>query len=292
MRKILCNVLLSLIMALLCFSFAACAADKAESTDYVGKDGRCVVTIPQDYDIVYENDDIDKSLLFDKDLFNAKTVHGEPKKYGYSYLSVPLNEPFRILTPLGIISNRNENHQTLMYWKLNDTLYKDSDSYYSENVFTCSRDTEITPIYYEFREVGMILFAVDENDGPAVSEAELFDDKGNIIEQDGVYYLYGVYDFEPQREFWRTNLTLRSFDVALTVKAVAENFYKDFYTITVTISADKIFEKGKVILSSLCKIDGHGYMLYGASQVINDGAAEIIHTLPIGDHSIKYSFAA
>ena len=292
MRKQLGIVILALTLAAMLCAFSGCADDKPKTLDYAGKDGQCVVSLPQDYDIVYEDGDIDKSLLFNKDLHNAKTVNGKQKRAGYNYFSVLLNEPFRILTPLGIIGNKNEIHQTLVYWKLNETLYKDSDSYYSENVFACSRDTEITPVYYEFREVGMVLFAVDENDGPAVSESELFDDSGNIKEQDGVYYLYGVYDFEPQREFWRTNLSLQSFDVALTVKAVAENFCKDFYTVTVRISAGNIFEKGKVILTDLCKIDGHGYMLYGASHVISETSAEIIHTLPIGEHSIKYSFVA
>ena len=269
-------------------SFTACKDNNQETnSDYSTDNGYCIVSLPQEYDISCDNDEV----RFDANLYNAKTVNGNPKKEGFRYYKVLKNAPFRILTPLGMIQNQNENGQTLIYWKLNDKLYKDGDHYYSANIFTCNQDTEITPVYYEFRPVGILLYEVGENDMPTVPDEELFDDEGNIKEQTGLHYLYGVYDFEPYQNFWRTDLTLNQFVITINSKSVAENYYKDFYTLNIEIESGNLFEKGKIIVEKLCKIDGHGYMTYGALHVIrDDDTKKAIHGFEIGEHVIRYTF--
>ena len=288
MKKIY-GYILAFICVLCVLSFTACNDNRDETnSDYVTDHEHCVVSLPQDYDISFDND----KISFDKNLYNAQTVNGKPKKEGFRYYSVLKNEPFRILTPLGMIQNQNENGQTLVYWKLNDTLYKDGDNSYSANTFTCNQDTEITPVYYEFRPVGILLYEVDENDMPTVPNDEIFDDEGLIKEQAGVHYLYGVYDFEPYQEFWRTNLTLNKFAIEVKSKMVAENYYKDIYTLNVEIESGNLFDKGKLIVETLYKIDGHGYMTYGALHVVRgDDAKKAIRSFEIGEHVLKYTFA-
>ncbi|MDE6293074.1 MAG: hypothetical protein K2L88_00430, partial [Clostridiales bacterium] len=288
-----------LILIISCFALCACGSDNTDdqdkSTDYVAKSGQCVISLPEDYDISFENENIDQATIFDKNLYNAKTVNGKPKKAGMRYYNVSRNEPFRILTPGGIISNKKQNRQSLVYWKLNDTLYKDGDNYYSENVFTCAVDTEITPVYYDFRKVGIIIYAVDENEDWKLPHDRLFDENGNIKEQDGVWYLHGVYDFEPNREYWKTNLTLESFDVAVAKKNVAVDYKKKIYTIKVKINKSNIFDSNKtIVISPLWKIEGHGYFAYGSRHVIPaenvDANIGIIHMFDIGEHGLDYSF--
>ena len=287
-RNIKRIIILVFVSVFCVLSFTACNGNNKETnSNYVSDNEHCVVSLPQDYDISLDNDEVS----FDINLYNATTVNGTPKKEGFRYYKVLKNAPFRILTPLGIIQNQNANRQTLVYWKLNDTLYKDGDNYYSANTFTCNKDTEITPVYCEFRPVGMLLYEVGENDMPTVADDEIFDNEGNIIEQVGVYYLYGVYDFEPYQNFWRTNLTLNKFEINRTSKTVAENYYKDFYTLNIEIESGNLFEKEKIIVETLYKIDGHGYMTYGALHVINgDDARKAIHSIEIGEHILKYTF--
>lgn len=270
------------------FSFTACNPDTALNSDYIADSEHCLVSLPQEYIVSFNN--FETSAIFDKDLYNSKTVNGNAKKDGFSYYNVPKNEPFRIVTPESIIQDKNQSRQTLVYWKLNDTLYKDGDDYYSQNTFSCAKDTEITPVYYEFRAVGMIIFEADENGLPTVQDGEIFDDNGDIKEQNGVYCLYGVYDFEPYQNFWRTNLTVNKFTINRTVQTVAENYSKYFYTLYIEIEKENLFNKGKIIVVTLYKIDGHGYMTYGAGQAIQDNHSDVLHTLPIGEHTLKYSF--
>lgn len=186
---------------LCCLPLTACNEnDDSGGFDFIADELHCVVSLSQEYGIIYANDEFSSLSMFDKDLYNAETVNGEEKKDGFGYYYVLKNEPFKIVTPLNIIHNKNEKGQTLVYWKLNDTLYKDEDNYYSAT-FSCVKDTEITPVYYGFRPVGIILYEVDENHMPTAPNGEFFDDAGNIKEQGGVHYLYGVYDFEPNRDF-------------------------------------------------------------------------------------------
>lgn len=268
-------------------SLAACNHDNDANNDYIADQEHCVVSLPQDYEIIFDNDEVS----FDLNLYNAKTVNGKQKKEGFAYYKALKNASFRILTPLGIIQNRNANRQTLVYWKLNDTLYKDGDNYYSANTFTCNQDTEITPVYYEFRPVGILLYEADESNTPTVSDNEFFDNEGNIKEQAGVHYLYGVYDFEPYQNFWRTDLTLNKFEINETSKMVTENYYKNFYTLNIEIERGNIFEKGKIIVETLCKIEGHGYLTYGSRLIINrENEGEAIYSRSIGEHTLKISF--
>ena len=287
--KYLYRNILVCVCAICVLSFTACNDNNKETnSDYMTDHEHCVLSLQQDYDISFDND----KVSFDENLYNAQTVNGKPKKEGFRYYSVLKNAQFRILTPLGMIQNQNGNGQTLVYWKLNDTLYKDGDNYYSANTFTCNQDTEITPVYYEFRPVGILLYEVGENDMLTVPDDEIFDDKGLIKEQAGVHYLYGVYDFEPYQDFWRTDLTLKKFAINVKSKMVAENYYKDIYTLNVEIESGNLFDKGKIIVETLYKIDGHGYMTYGALHVIKgDDASKAIHSFDIGEHVLNYTFA-
>lgn len=268
-------------------SLSACNNDSDANDNYIADNEHCVVSLPQDYEITFDNDEVS----FDLNLYNAKTVNGKQKKEGFAYYKVLKNAPFRILTPLGIIQNKNANRQTLVYWKLNDTLYKDGDNYNSANTFTCNQDTEITPVYYEFRPVGMLLYEVDENNTSTVPNGEFFDNEGNIKEQAGVHYLYGVYDFEPYQNFWRTDLTLNKFEINETSKMVTENYYKNYYTLNIEIERGNIFENGNIIVETLYKIDGHGYITYGSKHIISgDDTRKALRSLPIGEHELKYTF--
>ncbi len=287
MKKIY-RYILPVVCVLCVFLITACNSNGDANVDYIADNEHCVVSLPQEYNISFDNFEL--SAIFNKDLYNADTVNGNAKKDGFSYYSVPKNEPFRILTPLGVIQDKNQRGQTLVYWKLNDRLYKDGDDYYSQNTFSCAKDTEITPMYYEFRAVGMIIFEADENGLQIVQDDEVFDDNSNIKEQDGVHYLYGVYDFEPYQEFWRTNLTVNKFTINRTVQTVAENYSKDFYTLNIEIDKGNLFDKGKIIVVALYKIDGHGHMTYGAGQAIDDNHSDVLRTLPIGEQTLKYSF--
>ena len=287
------NRLLYIILCAICFlSLAACkGVDNEADSDFIADNRHCVLSLPEDYNIFYDNAETYPISMFDENLYNAKTVNGNPKKDGFRYYNVLKNEPFRILTPISIIQTQNANGQTLVYWKLNDTLYKDGDNYNSTHTFTCNVDTEITPVYYEFRPVGILLYEVAENDMPIVQDDEIFDNDGNIKEQAGIHYLYGVYDFEPYQNYWRTDLTLNKFEITYTAKMYAENYSKKYYTLNIEIEADNIFANGKIIVETLYKIYGHGYMTYGSLHVINENVKDIIHTLSIGDHEIKFSFA-
>ncbi len=289
MKKICCIIVAAI---LCCLPLAACnSGDSKSSLDFIADEAHCVVSLPQEYNIIYENDELSGSSMFNEDLFNADTVNGEPKDNGFVYYNLLKNEPFKIVTSIDVIQNKNENGQTLVYWKLNDTLYKDDDNYYSENEFSCSQDTKITPVYYEFRAVGMLLYEVDENDMPNVQDNNIFDENGILKEQDGLYYLYGVYDFEPYQQFWRTNLTINKYVVNQTSEKVAENYYKDFYIINIEIDKGNLFNKGKIIVEKLYKIDGHGYMTYGALNIIRgDDTSKGIYTLSFGNHVMEYTF--
>lgn len=234
--------ILIVVCALCVLSFTACNSNNDVYDDYISDNEHCVVSLPQDYGIYFDNDE----ETFDLNLNNAKTVNGKQKKEDYIYYKVPKNIPFRIVTPIGITETQNANGQTLVYWKLNNTLYKDGDNYYSANNFTCNQDTEITPIYCDFRPVGILLYEVDETYTPTAPNGEFFDNSGNIKEQAGVHYLYGVYDFEPYDNFWRTNLTLNKFETHLTYKMVAENYYKNIYQLDIEIESGTIFQMGEL----------------------------------------------
>ena len=289
MKKI-CFIIVAAILC--CLPLVACNSnDSNSSLDFIADEAHCVVALPQEYNIIYVNDKLSDSSVFNEDLFNADTVNGKQKDSEFIYYNLLKNEPFKIVTPLNIIQNKNESGQTLVYWKLNESLYKDGDNYYSENEFSCSKDTKITPVYYEFRAVGMLLYEVDENDMPIVQDNDIFDENGIIKEQEGLYYLYGVYDFEPYQELWRTNLTINKYEINQTSQQIAENYYKDFYVINIEIDKGNLFNKGKIIVEKLYKIDGHGYMTYGALNVIRgDDTSKGTYTLPVGNHEIKYTF--
>ena len=279
--------ILIFVCGLCVLSLAACNRDSVTNDDYIADNEHCIVSLPQDYSLSCDNDEVS----FDINLYNAKTVNGNPKKEGFVYYTVLKNAPFCIFTPLGIIQNKNAIGQTLVYWKLNDKLYKDGDNYYSANTFTCYQDTEITPVYFEFRPVGILLYEVDDNYTPTAPNGEFFDSEGEIKELAGVHYLYGVYDFEPYQNFWRTDLTISKFGINKRSKMITENYYKNTYTLDIEIEKGNIFENGKIIVETLYKIDGHGYLTYGSLQIIDSEAAQYaIFSYPIGDHTLKFSF--
>ena len=61
--------------------------------------------------------------------------------------------------------------------------------------------------------------------------------------------------------------------------------------INIEIDKGNLFNKGKIIVEKLYKIDEHGYMTYGALNVIQgDDTSKCIYTLPVGNHELKYTF--
>lgn len=137
----------------------------------------------------------------------------------------------------------------------------------------------------------MILLETNEDGAPILSENEIFDDNGNIKEQDGVNYFYGVYDFEPRKEVWKTNLELNEFKISHVTKSGGANFYKRTYTISLKIKKSTIFDKGNIIVAQLRKIDRHGYILKGGmSNLIQSYTARFGYTCTIEEHQIQYTF--
>lgn len=276
---------------LLCaLPLAACNKNNIK-LDFISDELHCVVSLPQEYDIFYSNDETYGTSMFNKDLYNAKTINGNIKKEKYNYYYVLKNEPFRILTPLNIIQNKKQNGQTLCYWKLNNQLYNSTDQYESSNIFTCAQDTEITPLYYDFRPVGMLLLPADADGNPIFADDEIIKN-GEILDyNENVYFLYGVYDFEPYQQFWRTNLTINKWVINL----IANNdgkYENQYYKINIEISSNNLFNNGKLVVKRLYKIEGHGYMIYGSSQIIDSNHINTVtHTFSIGKHDLKYIFA-
>lgn len=292
MKKIAPFIMLVMCCLLCCLPLAACDTDEEpEPRDFITDELHCIVSLPQEYDIFYVDEQKYQTAdMFDIDLYSADTVNGKPKKDGFDYFNVLRNEPFRILTPEGIIQNKRADGQTLCYWKLNDELYNSSDSYESEQIFTCSQDTEITPVYYGFRPVGMALVPADEEYNPLVSDDEIIAAvEGRTEEQKDVYYLYGVYDFEPYEQFWRKNITVNKW----TINFVAHNegnYTNRYYKINAEISVGNLFKDNRFVILQLCKIEQHGYMLYGYKNGFDviTGMGTII---PLGKHSLNLTFA-
>lgn len=275
-----------------CLPLAACDTDKEpEPKDFITDELHCIVSLPQEYDIFYVDEQKYQTVdMYGKDLYNADTVNGKPKKDGFDYFNVLRNEPFRILTPLGIIQNKRADGQTLCYWKLNDDLYNSSDSYKSEQIFTCSQDTEITPIYYDFRPVGIVLVPAGEEYNPLVSDDEIIAAvEGTTEEQKNVYYLYGVYDFEPYEQFWRKNITVNKWAVNFCVHN--EGGYTNRYCeINAEISVGNLFKDSRFVMLQLCKIEQHGYMLYGSKSGFDGVITGTGIICAIGKNSLKLTF--
>ena len=121
--------LLLIIVILCCLPLAACDSNDGNTvSDFIADETHCVVALPNEYDIIYTNDEIASVSKFNKDLDDADTVNGKQKNDEFRYYNILKNEPFKILTPLSIIQNKNESGQTLVYWKVNDKLYKDGDN--------------------------------------------------------------------------------------------------------------------------------------------------------------------
>lgn len=295
MKNKIKTLLAGYVALLSCTSMLAACGNNDRSrqlaVNYVSKDGNCIVSLPNEYDIVFEREQVESQVLKSyKDLNKAQLVNGKYKKYGMRYYEIPNNAQFRILTPLGVIYDKRANNQTLVHWQLDDRLYSDGDNYYSNTIFACAEDTEITPVYCEFRTVGMLIYPYDVTADNGLSDKDFFNPDGSIKEQDGVYSLYGVYDFEPDSELWRTNLTLSSFLVTHHIKI----YQKDYYTVTVQIDAGNVFDGGDMVATPLCKIDGHGYILYGSSSILKSDRALLgaVHNMSIGEHTLKYSFVS
>ena len=282
---------IALIFAFICcFPLTACDnnnGNKDNIKNFVADGSHCVVSILEEYDISIniENSELSDLTMINEDLQNAEKVNGKPKKEGFKYYYVPNNAAFRICTPNIEKLSAKENSKILVYWKLNDTLYKeiDNEGNYSKNVFSCWQYTEITPVYYDYREVGVLVYQVDEN-LETVAQDSFFDNNGKIKEQEGVYYLYGVYDFEPEQKFWRTNLTLNKY----SYKHCIEENYKEYYQLDIDIATENLFEYGTVVIQTLCKIEGLGYMT--GDTMIYDTGLGMIHTVQLGKHKLRCQF--
>ncbi len=286
------KIILSVFFVFFCFAGCTTANDDKVNADFVADNQHCVVCLPQEYGLSYDSVEVGVSSMNDEKLVSAATVNGKPKKEGFGYYNVLKNQPFHIFIPLSTQLNRHENGKTLVYWKLNDALFKDeyNSTNYSKNSFHCEEYTEIVPVEYEIRPVGLLFHNLGTDETPMVSDSALFDEKGNVKEQEGVYYLYGVYDFEPNQAFWRTNLPIKKFETQCNVKPEGENFSKEYYSITVEIEKDTLFKNGKLIAEKLFKIDGYGYMTYGALNTIKENDCEHIRYTTIKGHELKYKF--
>lgn len=291
-----------ILLIFVCLLLSACHHENVEgnSADYKPKDGQCVVSIPKEYNLAYE--DAEKTLMLDAELANAQTINGQPKNSNWQYFCVQKNEPFRIVTPPTVIQNKNSNFQTLKFWKINGTTYEDCDGYLSKNVYTCAQNAVIEPVYCPFRAVGMILFLTENGQTPweffdengNVAEG-IFDKNGNIISQENVKYLFGTYDFNPSRDAWKTNLDLKSFNVSFSMEGGnSVNAAQKTYTISVTVDLTEYLKKGAVVVKSLCQIDGYGYMLNptAATQTIDVGNTAMTGTfyLPLGANTLQCTF--
>lgn len=259
------------------------------NTDYTAKEGRCVVSIPNEYGLVYENENLEQDSMLDIDLIHAETVDGMPKKGELQYFSVLLNEPFRVMTPLSFIQKKNDEALTLTEWKLNGIGYQDKDSYLSKNMYTCIENTTIEPVYSDFNTVGMILFLLDEEQNPM---HPIFDESGNIIDQENVKYFYGKYNFDPNKEAWTTNLNVDYFNV--TAKKDENQEGKQNYNISIQFDLTEMVKKGKIAVKSLCKIENHGYMLHpsSATQIISGANMSMEGTfyIPLDEHTLQCTF--
>lgn len=282
MKRILAIVLLGICCSLL----TACGGGVDEvTTDYTPKNGQCVVSLPKDYGVAYENG---TNPTADADLTNAETINGKPKNEKLQYFNLLHNEPFRIVTPTSVIQNKNKNQLTLKYWSLNGTRYEDGDGALSKTVFTCFEDAEIQPIYYEYKTVGMIMVVTDGN---TIPEEAVLDENGNILERDTIKYLYGPYEFDPHIESWKTNLELSCFDVSYTAENKDETHTQGACTISVAMDLSKLVEKGKVVIQSLCKVNEHGYMLSptAPTHIISgtDVAMTGTFSISLGEHTLQ-----
>lgn len=276
------------IIAIICFfTLTACnngISNNSTNTDYKAKDGYCIVSIPNEYGLVYENKE--QESMLDIDLVSAETVDGKPKNDDLKYLSVLVNEPFRIMTPLTVIQNKNNSYQTLTAWEINGERYKDNDSYLSKNVYTCSKNTIIEPVYSEFKEVGMILFHINSEQKPTIN---LFDESGGIIEQEDVKYLYGPYEFDSNEESWNTNMDLESFEASYTIKDEQRT-----YKISIRYDLTETLKNGRVAVKSLCQIKDQGYIINpnAATQIIIgvDMSMEGVFNIPLDENVLECTF--
>lgn len=280
-----------ILFMVLCFStLTACNEQEGNSssihTDYIAKEGKCVVSISRDYGLVYENADQEQDSMLDIDLIESKTVEGKPKNEAFNYFSVSLNEPFRIMTPYTVIQDKNNEGQTLTEWKINEISYKDEDSYLSKNVYTCIENTVIEPVYSAFKTVGMIIYHIDEEQNP---KNPIFDESGNILEQEDVKYIYGKYAFDPNRDSWTTNLDLDYFNVSLINKNNQE-----VYHIAIRFDLTPILQKGRVAIKPLCKIADDGYMIHplSSTEIISgtNMSMEGTFSIPLEEHVLQCTF--
>ena len=286
-----------------CLSLTACNKGDEEDEDFldfVTDETHCVVSLPREYDFSYVNEGLSVSLTFSEKLYKAKTVDGNPKKGDFRYYNVQKGEPFRIVKTLSLIRDKLEEGKILVGWQLNSELkklYREDGSSrfgnYSSTVFSCDKNTEITPVYCDYRPVGMLIYPEDE-DGDAIDPAEIFGEDGAIEEKEGVYYFYGVYDFEPEQTFWRTNLTIKKYEVTerytnyeKSENTVYANYNSLSYLIDVEFDKGDLFEKGSLKIEKLYKIEGRGYLALGST---GDAYENHVNSLFIGKNEIKYSF--
>ena len=283
-----------LVFALICCLPLAACANKGDGSikNFVTDTQHCVVSIQEGYGITLnvEGSDLSDEILYNNDLEHAEKVNGNDKKDGFLYFYMPINTPFHVTIQGRTLSERAANCETLLYLKLNNNTYKaeKNDVGQCENIFTCSSDTEITPVYYDHRTVGVLLYEVDStNLDKPLKEYNFFDESGKIKEQSGVYYLYGTYDFEPDFRFWTTNLEEELLEYNL-------NKVNDSYSINVEIG--NLFGEDKAFgVVQIDKIYEHGYMLTPLSGIVFEdntlaGPHQVTTTLQLGKHEIKIAY--
>ncbi len=282
MKKIFVTILPCIVC---CALAAACGGETPEkNADFKPQNGYCVVSVPQDFGIVLESAG---AAQLDYNLINAETVDGVPKKEYTSYFCIPENEPFRISTPPVVIQKKNTERLTLTGWSLNGENYSDCDGNLSKNVFCCDENTEILPVYTEFKAVGLILYLTGDGFTP---QYDIFDDSGNIAESEDVGYLYGAYDFTPRTELWKTNLDTEYLSCSAQISGQQKT-----YTVSTKIDLTSYVKKGKIAVKSLCRIKGGGFMIdpTASTQIISgaDLSMEGTFTIPLEQNSLKCTFS-
>ncbi len=145
----------------------------------------------------------------------------------------------------------------------------------------------IEPVYSAFKTVGMIIYHIDEEQNP---KNPIFDESGNILEQEDVKYIYGKYAFDPNRDSWTTNLDLDYFNVSLINKNNQE-----VYHIAIRFDLTPILQKGRVAIKPLCKIVNDGYMITPSSstEIISgtNMSMEGTFSIPLEEHTLQCTFA-
>lgn len=275
-----------LIAAALAFGMGCCMLTACTDTvlydNYIPEEGRCVLSIPAEYSLAFEGE---------AEVIDAYMINGAVCSDSMNYYSVLRGEQFRILVPEGLTQDQNYLGQTLVYWQLNETRYRAADSAVSET-FTCTEDTVITPVYHAFRPVGFLMCELDEESGlPTLNETQLIAEDGTLIEQSGVIYLHGSYEFDDSEAAWQSNAAITDFTAEQELDPEAEEAQTYLTMISLSLRVPALSGGTPYVLDVLYEIEGGlGYMFsdYTAARVIR-GAGTTCE-IALGNNTLRCTF--